>query len=223
MSGYIEGPVRTFQAGGAIAKNLRVKLSAGVLAAAGAAEQSIGTIEIAALASGDKVPVRVANAQGTRKMVASAAITSDATVYGAAGGKISATANGNPEGIALEAAAGDESIIEVLPLSVLDTLLGVQGLAAGYKIARGVHTQVAASDTVVTGLATVVAVVANFSSAPTVKQLWCHASIGDQAGSPAAGSVLISTLKPTAVDNCTPTAATDFSENLGIAWVAVGT
>lgn len=100
---------------------------------------------------------------------------------------------------------------------------GVSGVAADYKIARGVHTQVAASDTVVTGLATVVAVVASFHSAPTVKQLFCAADIGDQAGTPAAGSILIKTFKPTAVDNATPTAATDFSENLKLDWIAVGT
>jgi hypothetical protein len=99
----------------------------------------------------------------------------------------------------------------------------VQGVASGYKIARGRHTQVAASDTVITGLATVVAVVASFDSAPTVKQLFCAAQIGDQAGSPAAGSILIKTFKPTAVNDVTPIAATDFTENLVISWVAIGT
>jgi hypothetical protein len=99
----------------------------------------------------------------------------------------------------------------------------VQGVADGYKIARGVHTQVAASDTVVTGLATVVAVIVAFAGAPTVKQLFCAGLIGDQAGSPAAGSVLINTYKPTAVNDVTPTAATDFTDNVKIAWVAIGT
>lgn len=97
------------------------------------------------------------------------------------------------------------------------------GVAAGYKVARGVHTQVAASDTVVTGLTTVVAVVMSFSDLPTVKQLYCAATIGDQAGAPAAGSILTKTLKPTAVNDCTPTAATDFTENLKLGWVAIGT
>lgn len=81
----------------------------------------------------------------------------------------------------------------------------------------------AASDTVVTGLATVVAVIAAFDSAPTVKQLFCAAQIGDQAGSPAAGSILIKTYKPTAVNDVTPTPATDFTDNLVIAWLAIGT
>lgn len=98
-----------------------------------------------------------------------------------------------------------------------------QGVAGGYKIARGVHTQVAASDTVITGLATVIAVIVGFGSAPTVKQLFCAGLIGDQAGTPAAGSVLINTYKPTAVNDVTPIAATDFSDNVKIAWVAIGT
>jgi len=99
----------------------------------------------------------------------------------------------------------------------------VGGVGGSYKLARGVHTQVAASDTVVTGLATVVAVIVNFGSAPTVKQLFCAGSIGDQAGTPAAGSVLITTYKPTAVNDVTPTAATDFTDNVKIAWIAIGT
>lgn len=99
----------------------------------------------------------------------------------------------------------------------------VKGVAAGYRVARGVHTQVAASDTIVTGLTTVVAAVAGFDSAPTVKQLFVSATIGDQAGTPAAGSILTRTYKPTAVNDVTPTAATDFTDNLGIAWIAVGT
>lgn len=108
-------------------------------------------------------------------------------------------------------------------LTQAQTALMAQGVAAGYKIARGVHTQAAASDTVVTGLATVVAVIVAFGGAPTVKQLFCAGSIGDQAGTPAAGSVLITTYKPTAVNDVTPTAATDFTDNVKIAWVAIGT
>jgi hypothetical protein len=99
----------------------------------------------------------------------------------------------------------------------------VQGVAAGYKVARGVHTQVAASDTVVTGLATVVAVIVSFDSAPTVKQLFCVGQVGNQSGAPAAGSILIKTYKPTAVNDVTPIAATDFTDNLVVAWVAIGT
>lgn len=96
------------------------------------------------------------------------------------------------------------------------------GVAAGYRVARGEHTQVAASDTVVTGLTTVVAVVAS-PRTRTVKQLFINASPGDQAGTPAAGSILITSQKPTAVNDVTPTAATDFSDNIVVDWVAIGT
>lgn len=96
-----------------------------------------------------------------------------------------------------------------------------QGVAAGYKIARGIHTTVDEDDTVVSGLATVVAVLCQYSDAPVVGSLWVACSIGDQAGAPAAGSFLLRTYKPTANDNATPTAATTFSK--AIAWIAIGT
>lgn len=126
----------------------------------------------------------------------------------------------DPQPASEQSAAADK----LAGFTVAQGLLLTQGVAAGYKIARGVHTQVAASDTVVTGLTTVVAVVAGFGGAPTVKQLWCAGSIGDQNGTPAAGSVLITTYKPTSnVNDSTPTAATDFTDNVKIAWIAVGT
>lgn len=115
------------------------------------------------------------------------------------------------------------AVDKLVNLSQAQMNLMAQGAGRGYKIARGVHTQVAASDTVVTGLASVVAVIACFGSAPTVKQLFCAGSVGDQAGTPAAGSVLITTYKPTAVNDVTPTAATDFTDNVKIAWIAIGT
>lgn len=92
----------------------------------------------------------------------------------------------------------------------------------GLKIARGEHTQVAASDTIVSGLATVVAVVVT-PRTRTVKQLFFEASPGDQAGTPAAGSFLITSKKPTAVNDVTPVPATDFTDDIVVDWIAVGT
>lgn len=97
----------------------------------------------------------------------------------------------------------------------------IAGAAAGYRIARGQHTTVAASDTVVTGLATVVAVVACLDSDPVDDPFMVTASIGDQAGTPAAGSVLIKTWKNTGGTDPTPAAATTFSKKVN--WIAVGT
>ncbi len=61
------------------------------------------------------------------------------------------------------------------------------------KFARGQLTTVTAADTVVTGLATVVAVVASLESDPTDNPFMASAQIGDQAGAPAAGAIIIRT------------------------------
>lgn len=97
----------------------------------------------------------------------------------------------------------------------------IAGVAAGYKVARGVVTTATASDTVVTGLATVVAVVATLGDDPGLDPGLASATIGDQAGAPAAGSVLIKTWKFTSNANPTPIAATTFSKKVN--WIAVGT
>ena len=91
------------------------------------------------------------------------------------------------------------------------------GVASGYKIARGVHLQIAAKDTIATGLTTVVAVVISPIQAPTANQAFVSATIGNQSGLPAAGSVYSETWKATYA------AADTFTDNLSYAWVAVGT
>jgi len=93
----------------------------------------------------------------------------------------------------------------------------VLGLSAAQKVVGGVHTQVAQSDTIATGLATVVAVVVTFQSAPTAKQQYALATIGDQAGTPAAGSFLLKTLKSTLA------VSDDFTDNIVFNWFAFGT
>ena len=55
-------------------------------------------------------------------------------------------------------------------------------------------------------------------------RLWTRfvtCSIGDQAGAPAAGSILIKSWKPTANNDVTPIAATTFTKNVN--WIAIGT
>lgn len=94
-------------------------------------------------------------------------------------------------------------------------------VAAGYKIARGVHTTVAAADTVVTGLATVVAVVVSLASDPADDPFMVSATVGDQAGTPAAGSVIIKSWKNTGGTDPTPVAATTFGKLVN--WIAIGT
>ena len=97
----------------------------------------------------------------------------------------------------------------------------VAGVAAGYRIARGQMTTATASDTVVTGLTTVVSAVANLESAPVLTCDRANGNIGNQSGAPAAGSILITTWMPTSNSNPTPIAATTFSKLVN--WIAVGT
>jgi len=114
MSQYVETPTKAFEAGAAIAQHLRVKLSAGVLAAAGVADLEIGTLDEATFASGDAGNVRLRSAQGTCKMVAAGAIAQGAVVYSAASGKINDVVGKYKLGTALEAATADGDVIEVL-------------------------------------------------------------------------------------------------------------
>ena len=88
-------------------------------------------------------------------------------------------------------------------------------VAAGYKIARGVHTTVDEDDTVVTGLTTVVVVVASLGSDPVAGCSKVSATIGDQAGSPAAGSIQIKSWE------ADETVGTTFSKLVN--WIAIGT
>ncbi len=97
----------------------------------------------------------------------------------------------------------------------------VSALAAGRKIAFGQHTTVAAADTVVTGLATVVSVVASYETDPADANCYVSAQKGDQAGSPAAGSIIIKTWQNTGGTDPTPAAAGAFSKLVN--WIAIGT
>ncbi len=99
--------------------------------------------------------------------------------------------------------------------------LVLAAVTAGKKVAFGQATTASASDTIVTGLATVVAAVAVLDDAPSVATLFVSCSIGDQAGAPAAGSILLKSWKPTDVNDVTPIAATSFSKKVN--WIAIGT
>lgn len=91
---------------------------------------------------------------------------------------------------------------------------------AGLRFVSGVHTTVAASDTKVTGLATVVSCGASMASDPVDNPFMASATIGDQAGTPAAGSILIKTWQNTSGSDPTPAAASTFSKLVN--WYATG-
>jgi hypothetical protein len=89
------------------------------------------------------------------------------------------------------------------------------------KVFAGQATTVAASDTIaVPGLRKVLYAVASLEDAPVIGADRAQAVVGDQAGTPAAGSFLLKTFKPTAAGDATPVAATTFGKKVN--WVAVG-
>lgn len=116
MASFVDTNTKAFTAGAAIGQYLRVVLSSGKLAAASASQQMLGTLEDASFADLDVRTVRLRTASGTRKMVASEAITAGNPVYAAASGKVAADGS-VMEGIALEASSNDGDIIEVMTAS----------------------------------------------------------------------------------------------------------
>lgn len=117
MSQFFETACRPDTAASALGQHLRVK-TPGAVALAGASDVSIGTMEIPCTAAGP-CTVRLATAQGTRKMVASEAITAGNPVYAAASGKVAASGT-VVEGRAMEDAGANNDIIEVMSLSNTD-------------------------------------------------------------------------------------------------------
>lgn len=107
-----------------------------------------------------------------------------------------------------------------IPAWATDVLRHIDANNGRLMIVTGVHTTVAASDTKVTGLASVVACGVSMGSDPVDDPFMCSATIGDQAGTPAAGSILIKTWKNTGGTDPTPAAATTFSKLVN--WWAVG-
>lgn len=110
-------------------------------------------------------------------------------------------------------------------ISIYDSILKAKGAEGwpsmnNYRLARGTVTPTSASHTVVTGLDVVVAVVASLKGAPVITCTMVAADIGDQAGTPAAGSILIKTYKPTATGDATPTPST--TPWAAVDWIAIG-
>ncbi len=102
---------KSFVAGTDLEAYRRVKLSSGNVVYADAGEEFIGVTARKAL-SGEFVAINLRSASRTYKMVANGAITAGVTIYGALGGKVSASASGVAQGVALEAATADGDIIE---------------------------------------------------------------------------------------------------------------
>ena len=117
--------------------------------------------------------------------------------------------------------AADITKLAAVTVAAAAINLLTQGVAGGYKIARGVVTPSTASEAVVTGLATVVSVVVSLQDLPTLTMMFASGTIGDQAGSPAAGSFTLVTKKPTGTGDVTPIdSTTPWGE---VNWIAIGT
>jgi hypothetical protein len=116
---YTSQPSRKFVAGENLASYRVVTAeAAAVLLADSATAAPIGTTGIdGGVASGENVDVLLMNAPGTRLLTAGAAITAgDAVAVTTDGKVIAATTEEYVFGLALEAAAGANAVIEVLPL-----------------------------------------------------------------------------------------------------------
>jgi hypothetical protein len=149
------GPI-SLPANAALGPYVRVKLTAGYLALAGAADDEIGTLAgriLAGETSGAVIPL----GDDAVLAIAAGAISQFADVYRAASGKLSATPNGQRWGIALEAAAADGDQFAVLHLPgeaqarLVEAHTADDTLTAA-EMYGSIHTSVGATGTVVLAL-----------------------------------------------------------------------
>jgi hypothetical protein len=113
MSQRVTEPLKTFPVSGALAKYLRVKLSAGDLALAGSTDVELGVMENPTFAGDTVGTVHLRTAEGTDKFVASDAITAGNAFYAAANGKV-ASSGTVLIGIALETTTAGGDVFEGL-------------------------------------------------------------------------------------------------------------
>jgi hypothetical protein len=172
MAQYVDTNTKTFIAGGALAQHARVYLSSGKLAAAGVADNWIGTTTTETFADGDAVAVRLRGAP-TSKYIAAGAITTGAKVYAAASGKVDDAITTELIGIALPLNSEDSTTAAGANNDICEVLNLAGGQA--YRVARGEVTLDGSNPTpVTTGLNTIVAAQATLksSSAPADDPSW---------------------------------------------------
>lgn len=124
-AGYTETPVKDFESSAALAQHRRVRLDgSGQLAYASDTDTDcVGTMQVAATAASQFVPVWLSNGQGTRLFIASEAIARGGAVYADADGKVQ-SAGTVLVGEALSAATANNDQIEVLlsPAGIIGTV-----------------------------------------------------------------------------------------------------
>lgn len=98
----------------AVDQYLRVANNSGNVAIAGATDEEEGIAASRCESTDEVCAIEPLVPNCVYQCVAAAAVSANADVFRAAGGKISATDNGDRFGIALDAASGDGSIIRVV-------------------------------------------------------------------------------------------------------------
>lgn len=117
MTQQVDARTKGFTSAGTFSRFARVKVDAnGDVVEAALADKEIGIAQLESFAAGDRIPVKLRTADGTCKMIAAEALAAGAAVYTAASGKVADTAAVGSflVGTALEAAAADGDIIEVV-------------------------------------------------------------------------------------------------------------
>ena len=172
--------------------------------AAAATDLLVGVSESLAAADGERIDIcriGIASVRYGGTVVRGQKLTSDA------------------DGKAVAAKDGEQTIGTAEVSGVAGDIGSVLLAPGGIKIKRGVAA-VTGTLTVVTGLAAVIAVVATpQDDLDGVALAGVSATIGDQNGAPAAGSVILKAWKVTATGNATMIAAT---APKNINWIAIG-
>jgi predicted RecA/RadA family phage recombinase len=90
----------------------------------------------------------------------------------------------------------------------------------GIRMVAGQHTTVTAADTKATGLSKVLGAIVSYDTDPADANIFVSATVGDQAGAPVVGSIIIKTWKSGDGADVTPTAATAFGKKVN--YIAFG-
>ncbi|MDI4231441.1 DUF2190 family protein [Bradyrhizobium sp. Arg237L] len=170
-------------------------------------------IAVAAAAAGTDLVLNRAGGVFELPKATGAAWTKGDRLYWDAGSKNFTTVPGAGTR-AIGAAFADAGAADTIGQVCLD------GPAGGLRVVGGQLTTATASDTVVTGLSKVLSAVASFESDPGDDPMLVSAQIGDQAGAPVAGSIVVKTWKNTGGTDPTPVAATTFAKKVN--WIAIG-
>jgi hypothetical protein len=142
---------RSFIATAAIEPNRRVKLSAGTVTSppsveyAGAGEYGVG-ISLTRAALGAMVTVKLWNDGGTFQVEANGAIAEAANLYGTANGRVDDAGTGTVQFVALQAASGAGSVIEVTINPYLATAAGSVSIADAGSLITGATVEAALAE-----------------------------------------------------------------------------